>query len=138
MRRRRKYGTTRPVSHAMGADGDSNSAIYLEPAVDYVVSDSAITVAGSASRTLNFWFKSAQQQNAPVSYGGRTGNGTLFEGITDIPADSAEGHFWGYLWDTAAAGTGDQPSVTWDAWNMLTLTYDGTDAKLYHNGALSR
>jgi hypothetical protein len=126
------------VSYATGADGISNSAIYLASASDFVSSQAAITIDGSEPRTLSFWFKSAAQQQAAVSYGGRSTVGELFEVLLDYPTGGFAGHFWGGLYDTVTVGTGSQPSVSWNTWTMVTMTYDGADVKLYQNGVLKR
>ena len=125
------------MSYATGADGESNSAIYLASASDYISSQAAITIDGSEPRTLSFWFKSAQQTQAAVSYGSRVGLYGLFEVLLDHPAGGFAGHFWGAN-DTATVGTGTQPSVTWNTWAMATVTYDDTTVKLYQNGVLKR
>ena len=130
------------VSYATGADGKSNSAIYLASASDYVSSQADITIDGSQPRTLSFWFKSAKQQQAAVSYGYKDPSywpaGTLFEVLLDYPDGGYAGHFWGLNMDTNYSGTGDQPSVTWNTWTMVTVTYDGTDVKLYQDDVLKR
>ena len=128
------YGT---VSFAEGADGASNAAISVTD-TDFVWSQDILSIVGPAQRTINFWFKSTQQTQAAVSYGSRSSGGALFEVLLDVPTGGYVGHFWGNDMDTVASGTGDQPVVSWNTWTMATMTYDGTDVKLYQDGVLKR
>ncbi len=128
---------TGTVTFADGIDGVSNSAISVT-ASDFVSSIDNLSIAGPAARTINFWFKSAEIMESAVSYGSRSLAGQLFEVLLDYPDDGYAGHFWGGGVDTYDTGSGDQPSVTWNTWNMVTMTYDGTDVKLYQNGVLKR
>ena len=120
-----------------GADGVADAALLVTDP-NYVLSQSNMTVLGDTPRTLNFWFKAAQQLEAAVSYGGRTSNGTLLEVLLNHPANGYSGHFWGWQMDTGVTGTGDQPVVSWNNWTMVTLTYDGTTVQLYQNDLLKR
>ena len=128
------YGT---INLEDGADGTTNGAISVTGS-DFVWSAETLSFAGPAQRTISFWFKSAQQMQAPVSFGGRSSEGTLFEVLLDFPTGGYCGHFWGPGWDTDAGGTGTHPSVSWNNWTMVTMTYDGSDVKLYQNDTLKR
>ena len=125
------------VSYATGAEGASNTAISVTD-TDFVWSQDILSIVGPAQRTINFWFKAAQQLQAAVSYGGRSSDGTLFEVLLGHPTNGYAGHFWGNDMDTVASGTGEQPSVSWNTWTMATMTYDGTTVKLYQDGVLKR
>jgi len=128
---------TGTVSYAEGADGESNAAISVT-ASDFVWSEDILSIAGPAQRTINFWFKAAEQTEAAVSYGSRSSEGGLFEILLNYPTGSYAGHFWGTNMDTGASGSGTQPSVSWNDWIMVTMTYDGTNVKLYQNDTLKR
>ena len=121
-----------------GADGEPNSAIYVAYASSFVSSTANLSIVGQSPRTINFWFKSAQQTQAAISFGSRSSEGGLFEVLLNHPTGGYAGHFWGADMDTGASGTGAHPSVLWNTWTMATMTYDGTDVKLYQNDELKR
>jgi len=104
---------------------------------DWVRTNNALGITGSQPRTLNVWFNpTALQTEAPASYGANDDT-NLFELL--LRNDGVYGgHFYGGGNDTLDSGVGTNPTYAAGAWAMGTLTYDGSQVKVYQNGQFKK
>ena len=87
-------------------------------------------LSGASARTLSLWFyqESGNGDQATVSWGDRTGDGTLFEHA--LLGGTSGGHMWGSGFDNLP----DAPAYSEATWTHFAMTYDGRTQKIYQNG----
>ena len=108
-------------TYALNVDSSSH-------AVTQANIDAAVT--GTSSRTLSLWFKqdSGNGNQSTVSWGGRSGLGTLFENLLH------SGKSCGHWWEAGYDNLGNAPAYSAETWTHFAMSWDGTTARIYQDG----
>lgn len=116
-----------------GNVGIINDAItFVRANNDKAQTQSNTGILGSTSRSFNLWWFSASDNGSTQFLFSLGGFSSGAEYSLKLNAASGDSYgFVGFAADFNATNT-----VTYNQWNMVTVTYDGTTVKIYENGSL--